>query len=50
MFSSVSRARRTCRKGEEILVAMVAGIIRVVVELEQFTFVIHTIAPEKYRF
>ena len=30
--------------------AMAAGISRVVVELEQFTFVIHTIAPEKYRF
>ena len=30
--------------------AMAAGIIRVVVELEQIKFVIHTIAPEKYRF
>ena len=31
---SVSRARRTCRKGEKILMAMAAGISRVVVELE----------------
>ena len=29
--------------------AMAAGIIRVVVELEQIKFAIHTIAPEKYR-